>query len=83
MKHNFDGDIQMVMNTKKSLAINTIDVKLTYLAPPTVNEIQSILIASQTCYQIIKFKSRDCVKATTWTAINGDVWDYTKMGTNG
>ncbi len=79
MKHNFDGDILTTMNTKDTMDRDTLDVPLNYLAPSTVDEVQSILTASQTCYQRITFLSSDCLMATTWSSINGDQWHYTKL----
>ena len=71
MNHNFN------MSQGEMVDAEILDVPVTYLAPSTDNEIQSILTASDKCHQVVHFGTRGCWGATEWVSINGDVWNPT------
>ena len=52
-----------------------IEISLTYTGVSTEDELQSVLVKSETCYQTVTMVTKDCWMSTKWTSLNTDVWE--------
>ncbi len=71
VKHDLPSNLSGMLAGR---ADQSVLISLTYLAPSTWNEIQSIILKSDSCYQDLTFDDEYCENTTSWIPLTGDVW---------
>ena len=69
------GSGSVMMNHDYNGQMTSIDTKVTYVAPSTDDELQSILMNSEQCQQEITISYNSCENVTTWMSLIKKSWD--------
>ncbi len=71
VKHNFTRDTLQYTDTTDCKTT----IPLTYAAPSTDDELQSLLTSSQRCVQTIEAQEH-CLNQISWTSLSKDTWHF-------